>query len=72
MPPLLFTKDYGQCYFCSDGVNLTQIKGLEKKPHLVVATPGRLLDLYDEDHICLGKYTATALSQPESALRHIC
>ena len=36
-------------------VALLQLEGLKKQPHIVVATPGRLLDLYDEGAVNLGK-----------------
>ena len=32
-----------------------QLSGLERKPHLLVATPGRLLDLWDENEVQLGE-----------------
>jgi ATP-dependent helicase YprA (DUF1998 family) len=32
-----------------------QIQALRKNPHIVVATPGRLLDLIDDGHLSLGK-----------------
>lgn len=31
------------------------MEGLDKKPHIVVATPGRLLDLVEENQLSLGK-----------------
>jgi len=33
-----------------------QIQALRKNPHIVVATPGRLLDLIDDGHLSLGKF----------------
>jgi len=33
-----------------------QVEGLDKKPHIVVATPGRLLDLVDEQQLSLGMF----------------
>ena len=32
-----------------------QVAALEKLPHIVVATPGRLLDLIDDGHLSLGR-----------------
>ncbi len=34
-----------------------QVELLEKKPHVLVATPGRLLDLADSGAASLGAYT---------------
>jgi hypothetical protein len=33
-----------------------QIQALHKNPHIVVATPGRLLDLIDDGHLSLGRF----------------
>ena len=38
---------------CGEALAL-QVAGLEKKPHLLVATPGRLLDLWDDNEVDLG------------------
>ena len=45
-----------------------QIKALEKKPQIVVATPGRLMDHYNHKHIRLDKIKTVVLDEADRML----
>ncbi len=46
----------------------TQIRVLQRDPHIVLATPGRLLDLYTQKHIDLSKFDVVVLDEVDQML----
>ena len=46
----------------------TQVKALEKKPQIVVATPGRLMDLYRHKHLRLDRIQTVVLDEADRML----
>lgn len=51
------------------GVNQNpQIRALKKKPHIVIATPGRLVDLVDQGHYSLKQVTVVTLDEADRML----
>lgn len=45
-----------------------QIRALKRKPHIVIATPGRLVDLMEQKHISLSNVSVIALDEADRML----
>ncbi len=45
-----------------------QVRALKRKPHIVIATPGRLVDLMEQKHINLGDVGVIALDEADRML----
>lgn len=45
-----------------------QVRALKRKPHIVIATPGRLVDLMEQKHISLSNVSVIALDEADRML----